>query len=243
MGTKTLLSVFLALSALNLFGQVNSEFNFRFLDDKTGIKVMPLTLEVRQRQDTNVVYKLSQKQIAGNGTALVEVPAGTYDVRVTADWYEPMATYFTVKEDGTVNATFSLVPTNKPFELSPRYLSTLRKSDAMVIAGYVVNDFEGAPMDSVFIFSADKSATTYTDFSGYFQLIVPLPENKQGEESKGTIYFKKKGFTTEVLHKFDMWPMGDMVFKVRLKTGKGTHKTAVLQKREPQVEFFAPPGR
>jgi len=211
--------------------QGQSKLNLRFFDEATGCVVIPNNVEIKQRENSKISCNFSNKQIASNGTVLIPLANGIYDITVFASSYKPMTTYFDLNNQ-TLNVNFNLVPIVPIKELSSEYIQSLHQADAMVIVGFIVDDATGMPLDKVVIYSADKIANSLTKKNGFFQLILPLAENENAVENRGTLYFKKNNYTTEVRQKFDMWPSGDVILQIRMKKGVGLNKENIIQNRD-----------
>ena len=226
--------LFIVLVSISSFAQQGSKsgFNFRFIDEVTGARVLPYEVVVKERNTRNQQYKIDAGKIAVNGTVFLPVTNGVYDVTVNATGYKQVATYFEVK-DQKINVNFKMEPQTPPAEVSVDYIRSLHKADAMVITGYVVADELGLPLDSVLVYSADKAARTVTDWRGYFKLVLPLPLSDAQVEARNKVLFARYGYTTEVRQRFDMWPDGDAMLKIRLTRGSGVHTVDVVKKREP----------
>jgi hypothetical protein len=242
MKTRIITLIALLLSCLNGWGQATktnkSVFNLRFQDEATGIKVIPEYVTIKQRRDANVAYDVSKDKIADNGTVSVEVLNGTYDFSVSAPGYEPMVTYFEMK-DQVLNVSFNLVPLHKMNELSVKNIRSQHRQDAVIILGIVVDELSGEPMGNVSVSSIDEIAKTLTNDQGFFQLTLPLASNKRKIENRGTLVFKKDNYRTEVRQKFDMWSYGDLTFRIRMTKGHGVNKIDLQQKREPYRETYS----
>lgn len=219
-----------AIKSSNINENAN-ELNFRFFDEITGYAVVPEYVEIIQRENGKSNKSISNRQISKNGSVLKRVANGVYDITVNAEGYKPMKTFFNLN-DQTVNINFNLVPINPPNELSVSYIQSLHQTDAMVIVGSIVDDFTGKPLKKVEVYTADNIEKTYSNERGFFQLTIPLAEDDQKVELRGTIYFKLNNYITEVRGNFDMWPKGDYIFKIRMKKGSGTNREKVIQNRE-----------
>ena len=226
--------LFIALVSISSFAQQGSKggFNFKFIDEVTGVRVLPYEVIVKERNNRNLQYKIDAGKIASNGTFFLPLTNGVYDVTVSAVGYKQVATYFEV-QDKKINVNFKMEPQSPPAEVSVDYIRSLHKADAMVITGYVVADELGLPLDSVLVYSADKAARTVTDKRGYFKLVLPLPVSDAQVEARNKVLFARQGYTTEVRQRFDMWPNGDAMLKIRLTRGSGVHTVDIVKKREP----------
>jgi len=226
--------LFIALVSITSFAQQGSKggFNFRFIDEVTGARVLPYEVIVNDRNNSNQKYRINAERVAANRTTFLPVPNGIYDITIHATGYKQVATYFEVK-DKKINVNFKMEPQTPPAEVSVDYIRSLHKADAMVITGYVVADELGLPLDSVLVYSADKTARTITDKRGYFKLVLPLPVSDAQVAARNKVLFARYGYTTEVRQRFDMWPNGDAMLKIRLTRGSGVHTVDVVTKREP----------
>ncbi len=70
--------LFFALFSISAFAQQGSKsgFNFRFIDEVTGARVLPNEVVVKERNNRNQQYKIDAGKIAGNGTAFLPVTNG-----------------------------------------------------------------------------------------------------------------------------------------------------------------------
>lgn len=229
-----LTSLFVGLVSFSSFAQQGGTggFSFRFIDEVTGVRVLPQEVVVKERNNSNKKYKIEAENIAANGTTFLPVANGIYDISVSATGYKQLVTYFEVKNK-RINVNFKMQPQTPPAEVSVDYIRSLHKADAMIITGYVVADEIGLPLDSVIVYSADKAARTVTDKRGYFKLVLPLPVLDAQVEMRNRIFFVRYGYTTEVRQRFDMWPDGDAMLKIRLTKGSGVHTVDVVKKRDP----------
>lgn len=234
MKTKNIL--FAGLLILSLSNQAQnltskpSSFNIRFFDEGTGIKIIPENITIVQRGDVKINLRFNKKQISKNGTILIPIDNGTYDITVEAQGFKPMSSYFKLGNQ-SLKVNFNLVPIVPTKELSSNYIQPLHRPDAMIVVGFVVDDYSGNPLDSVLIYSEDKKAKTYSKKNGFYQLVLPLPESEKTAAARGTVYFKKKNYTTEVRQNFDIFPNGDIIIPMRLTKGTGVNRVEIIQKR------------
>ncbi|MFA5973924.1 MAG: hypothetical protein WC780_16355 [Lentimicrobiaceae bacterium] len=214
-----------------------NELNLRFFDEVTGYAVVPEYVEIKQREDGKSNRSISNTQISKNGSVLIRVANGGYDITIYAEGYKPMQTFYNLN-DLKVNINFSLVPVNRPKELSVPFIQSLHQDDVMVIVGTIVDDTTGRPLKNVELYTEDNIAKTNSNESGYFQLLIPLAEEENQVESRGTIYFKLNGYVTEEREHFDLYPNGDLIFKIRMKKGSGINKVKLFKHREVNREII-----
>lgn len=208
-----------------------NELNLKFLDVATGYAIIPENIEISQKDDIKTKYKISNKKISQNGTISLTMRNGMYDVVVNAKGYKSLTTDLELNNQ-TLNVNLNLEPLALLDELTPTHIQTLHRTDAMVIIGFVADDFSGKPLGKVTIYTADKKVRTSSNENGFFQIIIPLPENNNAVENRGTLFFIKNNYVTEVRQKFDLYPKGDLGFKIRMKKGKGINKENIIEDRE-----------
>lgn len=216
--------------------QSPSGFNLRFQDEGTGLAVVPDNIEVRGKNGGKAL-QISKEQIAANGTASVKLDNGPYDITVKAPGYEPMSSSFQLNNQ-MLDVNFNLVPLNPAKELSSEYIQSFHRKDAIVIVGFIADNATGKPIENVEVRSADKKAKTFSKSNGFFQLTLPLAENENIVEERGTLFFEKASYTTEVRQNFDMWPNGDLILQVRMKKGTGLSKEDILPTRKANREIL-----
>lgn len=217
--------------------QNQSGFNFRFLDEGTGMAVRPDKVEIKKKSDGKSFTQITKEQIDPSGTTSIKLPNASYNISVSAQGYEPMSSFFTL-DNQILDVNFNLVPLNPKKELSSAYIQSFHRQDAMVIVGFVVDDAAGKPLDNVEIYSADKKSKTFSKSNGFFQLILPLAEKENAVEDRGTLFFEKGNYTTEVRQNFDMYPNGDIILQIRMNRGSGINKTDILQTRKANREIL-----
>lgn len=102
-------------------------------------------------------------------------------------------------------------------ETSVEEVARLRRANAMLVQGFVVDDEAGAPLAGVAV-EAPESVAATTDARGFFRMYVPV----RARVENGRIAFRLRGY--ESLHRtnVELWPYGDWVYLIRLKRGSGT---------------------
>lgn len=217
----------------------DSRFLFRFYDDETWVRVVPSEVILRKQPDGIVNNTLTQKQIAANGTAIIDVEDGRYDVEVKAPGYHNMSSWFVMKGQ-PLRVNFSLIPVKKHKELSAGYLAEQHRAQCMTITGYLTDTDTGLPLSGVTISTEDKVATATSDSNGYYLLQIPIAANIKVVAARYFLRFSKVGYTTEERTNFDAWSKGDMILRLRMQKGSGCHQEAMLKKREPIQETLQP---
>lgn len=215
----------------NIINENANELQLTFVDAVTGYAVVPENIEIKKRGTDDLNRNISRKEILNNNSVIKHVSNGVYDITVYAEGYKPMQTFFDFNKQ-TVNINFNLVPVNRPKELSVSYIQSLHQDEAMVIVGSILDDSTRKPLEHVEVYTEDNIEKTFSNKSGFFQLIIPLAEKEEEVQSRGTIYFKLNQYITEERENFDMWPNGDFIFKIKLKKGSGLNKKEVIQNRK-----------
>lgn len=217
----------------------DSRFLFRFYDEETWVRVVPKEVILRKQPDGIVSYTLTGKQLAENGTAVVDVEDGNYDVEVKAPGYHDMSSWFKMKGQ-PLRVNFSLIPEKKRTVLSPAFIAQQHMAQYMTITGYLTDAPSGLPLAGVTVATGDKAATTKSDSNGYYLLQVPLAANAAGIPARYFLRYTKAGYTTEERHHFDAWSKGDLILRLRMQRGGGYHEEPLLKKRQPIQETLQP---
>jgi hypothetical protein len=224
--------------AQNSLPENHSRLQIRFLDVATGYALIPEVVEIQKRgAEASSILRSKKNDIADNGTMEATLPNGTYDISVRKTGYLPMATFFELNNND-LKVNFNLEPFYPRSELSPQYLSSLHRTDALVVVGFVVDDVSGKPLSGVQVQPKDNIVSTRTDENGYFQFLLPLPDVKASIAKRNELLFQKSGFTTEVRKNFDMWPNGDMMLQIRMKKGGGIHEERILLARNASISLM-----
>ncbi len=214
-----------------------SRLNMRFLDVGTGTAVIPDFVEINLRGTGGKGLRSTKNDVADNGSLSVDLENGLYDITVRKAGYLPMSTFFDLKNND-LKVNFNLEPITEKEELSSQYITTLQRPDALVVVGYVVDDQSGKPLANVNVQPADKVAFAITDKNGFFQFHLPLPSVKESVAKRNKLYFQKEGYTTEVRSNFDIWPNGDMILQIRMRSGTGTHEEKILLGRNASISLL-----
>lgn len=185
-----LVGILMVLVLANAQGQNQSEFNLRFRDIVTGYSVIPDHVEIKPKEGGKFEYSIAKNQVSPNGTVSIRVAKGEYNISVLAEGYAPMTSDFKI-ENGEMNVGFELQSLLPRVEFSIPYIQSLQRKDAMVIYGSVVDDVTGKPMANVEVHTADKIVKTTSNEKGFFQLVIPLAENKNILAGRGVILFGK----------------------------------------------------
>lgn len=209
-------------------------FYFHFRNASTGYSIVPDKIQIEQLNKNNSIIDVLSNEIDKNAGVSITVPNGKYNIVVTKEGYKPMITTFTVNEK-IIKANFNLVSLVPRYELSSQYIKSLNRSDAMIIVGFIVDDESGEPIQNVQVFSQDGKGKTSSDKNGFYQLILPLPENQNSISSRNVLVIQKIGYVTEIRQDFDMWENGDMILSFRLHKGTGANRESVITERKPVV--------
>lgn len=218
--------------------KVNNQggFNLRFFDVETGVKVIPKSVDIVNR-NTNEKKVIEAGTIKENGTVSVSLDKGVYDVTVIANGFETMMTYFPI--DGKIlDVNFNLEPVNPNPKLSSNYTQGLLSKDKMLMVGYIVNAELGLPLKGVRVSTIDEIVETYSDEDGFYSIEIPLPSNVDEVDTRNTLLFEKKGYSTLLVSDFDMWSNGELTFPVRLHEGVGKDSTQILSSRAPAITIY-----
>jgi hypothetical protein len=112
-----------------------------------------------------------------------------------------------------------LEPEQTPAEIDPDNITRLHRADAMFIVGFVGDAATGGPLSGVSV-SSTQSNTAQTDDRGFFQIYVPCRDDRD----RGTLLFSKDGFQSQQRTDIELFPYGDLIYRIQLERGEGTAK-------------------
>lgn len=198
------------------------------------------TLELRVRDvvtgyDVRATIKLQGPetlalQTDDEGHLTREIPAGAYQVLVTASGYKVRKARLGIGT-GTLNYTVIMDPELLPEEERPDAIQSRMRPGYTLFHGYVEDDDTGKPLPGVTVRFVNAGVETETDSKGHFFLSVPTPEPENPDwMGTDTLIYQKSGYKTVILENFGvaseaMGPTG-----VALEKGKGVIKTDATHK-------------
>lgn len=209
----------------------------KFFDVGTGIAVLPVKVEIKSHQSDRR-YGFSRKDISESGVLNVPLEDDVYDVMVFADGYKPMSSFFSF-EHNSLNVNFNLEPIQPTKQLTSLFIEQLHTKESIAIVGYVVDDDTGKPVEGVSVFSEDNKVKALSGKDGFFQLILPLPNDQSEIARRGILHFEKVGYTNEIRTNFDMWPNGDMILQIRFHRGSGNRSEEIIKTRTAAIVTIA----
>lgn len=185
----------------------------RFIDAATGYAVRP---QIVTGSDKNAEeLRISRAQVDQAGRAAIPMKKGRHFLRADAANYKSLAGSVEIAE-GSPAIQFILEPNVPPAELSGNRIATLRREDATVILGFVVDDEAGVPLADVNVVANPSGVQSSTDARGFFQMVVPL-----NEAGAASLTFEKSDYRSEVRQNIELWPKGDWTLQARLLRGSG----------------------
>lgn len=219
-----------------------AEPRVRFIDSATGYEVnSPIQLTPLASKSSNLVP--SEDEVGATPQFhQYEVASSEYYPRSGIIQYEPQK---------KLQIRVMLDPIEPPDELSGSRLGILRSKTSMIIAGYVVDDDRGFPLDNVEAAYWPAGLSVRTDARGFFVLSIDC--RAEQALSRGTLIFKRVGYETVERRHLEIWPGGDWILRIRLKTGEGQsaidelnlrrgshHNEVITSNPEPNREGSAP---
>jgi hypothetical protein len=124
--------------------------------------------------------------------------------------------------DTTQVYSIYLTPLRPPDHLGVEYIRSLHRSNAMLFAGYAVEDESGRPLGGVAVTATLGPVSGVTDATGFFVLVVPLSSPGLGSVTqRSQLLFQKSGFQGQRLLNVESWPDGEWILRVRLVQGSG----------------------
>jgi len=205
----------------------------RAVNSQSGVTIVPDKIEINGRNKKEINFEYTNNHLDDNGYIEILLPNGTFDITVSAKGYIEMHSYFTFDKD-SIKIDFNLDPLIAIEELKSENIQLLHQDDAMLLYGFVVDDLSGVPLENVRIYTKDSIYNTYTNLEGYFQLSIKLPKQHQVSE-RNNLLFSKSEYISENINNFDMYPLGDLGLKIRLKKGSGINLNGIISHRDPEI--------
>ncbi|MGI8906386.1 MAG: hypothetical protein ACR2IE_07855 [Candidatus Sumerlaeaceae bacterium] len=188
-----------------------------FRDSERGTAVVPDALMVDGR--------LTFSRIDEAGRLDLPLESGDHMLQVNARGYQQMNAKETALVDGPPLNIITLDPLQKPAELQPAHLSRYIKPGQAIVAGFVVDDELGKPLEGVEVKTADGSAKTTSEGNGFFAVAVPmdnagpLPEDPSQKFVKRTFVFSLEGYGREERQNVLLLKENPKFWQVRLQPG------------------------
>lgn len=210
------------VSAVSVLGAASGTLELRVRDVVTGYNVRA-TIKL-QGPETLAL------QTDDEGRLTREIPAGEYQVLVTASGYKVRKARLGIGT-GTLNYTVMMDPELLPEEERPDAIQSRMRPGYTLFHGYVEDDDTGKPLPGVTVRFVNAGVEVETDSKGHFFLSVPTPEPENPDwMGTDTLIYQKSGYKTVILENFGvateaMGPTG-----VALEKGKGVIKTDATHK-------------
>jgi hypothetical protein len=192
-----------------------------FRDAERGTAVVPDALLV----DGKMIYS----RIDEAGRLDLPLESGDHMLQVNARGYQQMDAKETALPDSPPLNIITLDPLQKPVELQPGSLSKYMKPDHGLVAGFIVDDELGKPIEGAEVKLNDDSAKTETSGNGFFALAVPmanagpLPEDANQKFVKRTFVITKDGYGSEERQNVLLLKENPKIWQVRLQSGGSTN--------------------
>lgn len=203
--------------------QANSTALLRlcFRDSERGTSIIPDAVLV----DGKMIYS----RIDEAGRLDLPLESGDHTLQVNARGYKQMDAKETALPDSPPLNIITLDPLSKPPELQPGNLSKYMKADHGMIAGFIVDDELGKPIEGAEIKLADGSVKAVSEGSGFFAMAIPmdnagpLPEDAKQKFVKRTFTISKDGYGAEERQNVLLLKENPKIWQVRLQQGGSTN--------------------
>lgn len=210
--------------------------HFMFIDVIRGYAIIPEKIIIQKVNSANPAQIVLSNEVSMSGEITIPLPLGIYDVTVLAEGFTELSSRFRINGE-VLDVNFHLEPIIEVAELSGDYIRELHSPTDMVFVGFIVSDLTGRPIGDVTVTSGDGKASSKSAPNGFFQLMIPLPRTEAEIEQRNLIRFEKNGYQTEIRNRFDSWPNGDCIMRIRMKSGSGQNIESVITAREPIVVY------
>lgn len=218
---KILFILTILMIGSHLYAQQEGEFKFR--DALNGYKLMPDQLTIFDKYSSQLVSEFTQEDFSTSSNFRINLPVGQYEIVISKKGYKTIETRFSVEQNSIQDRFYEFSPLERHQKYSLNYLNSMKKSNATVIVGTVVDD-NGLALEGVEVFvSEQEKAISNSD--GFFNLKINYFKNHDNGIFKD-IYYRKNGYKTLKSKDFYIYPNGVHSQNQILKNGSGE----VLQK-------------
>ena len=215
---------------LTTFYYGQNQVNLHFINAANGYALRPQLVEITNKADSDVSYQITKEQITHNGSYSFNIPDGEYHFLVQADGYGTMTSSSEIKNQ-TLHLTFNMEPMDVPKLLNTSYIRSFHTANSVVIAGCITDEKTGIPLNNVIIKTKDNVIKTKSNDEGYFQLLLPLPTTPEEIPDRSILIVEKNGYDIKQYKNFDLFPNGDLILQVKLKTGSSISDENVIKNR------------
>jgi hypothetical protein len=198
------------------------ELDIRLIDGETGYAVEPkevIVLSARPSQKESA--RTTPLPIREGGRFALRLAEGDYIFAIRARDYQEMRIGVSVNDAGAKPINVFLTPLKGPQELESSYLKSLQRSDHTLVIGFIVDEDTGAPIPDVNVTSEPSGVQAATDQRGFFLLQVPLQEPELAGRALATLSFEAPGYRIQERRNVELWPNGDWIYRIRLRSGEG----------------------
>lgn len=225
------LALFLMMSGGALAADTTSEpavLKLRFRDSETGVSIVPDSVLVNGK---SVAGRLDE-----TGKVDLNLNEGDHQVIVQAKGYKPMAATETALAENTPINVLCLDPRETPAEIRPEALARFIKPKGAALAGFVVDDTTGQPIEDVEITIPGTDLRTRSNSHGFYAVSVPLtdggplPNEPNRLFSKKVFLITKSGYTVE--ERRNVMLVSDLPKLLNVRMTKGGGNANVVDEEE-----------
>lgn len=202
-------------AALHAQAGATSPVRLRVCSSLNGAALLPEALQVFADPLQPPVLSLDAGSLGPDNTFILQLPAGRYTLLAAAAGFESMTTRLVIDENPPEQFTLFLDPVEISGPLSYPGLENLRRDDATLIVGYVVDEQTRRPLAGVRVEGLSGSGSATTDQNGFFAFTLPL----SGED--GSFLVQREGYLEQLHQNVETWPRGDWQYRIRLQAGNG----------------------
>ena len=223
-------------AAVQSAGSSDSTTRIVFVNSMTGRSVGGAFISLRE--ESGGKPGLSRRLAAGER---LDLRHGVYDVQIQAPGYAAASARVTAGPS-VRTIEINLDPIEPPRQLSPEYVRSLHRRNATVVVGCVVDEETRLPLAGVRILSVRDGRSVRTDRDGFFAVHVNVSGDSSFLRQPAAILFERDGYQAQLRNYLEIWPNGDLNYRIRLGAGTGVDviDERMNRRRDGELEKTSP---
>lgn len=197
--------------------------NIHFFDAGTGGRINPTIVTITVNGVDIGPATTSLRDVTGQVRSVLDRSKGDVQLQVSAPGFARAVIQCPAKDCVEKPLSVFMQPIQPPKQFQSAFVDRIRRANAMVVLGFVVDDDTGEPLSEAAVSVSLNAESSRTNSDGFFLLHIPIIRNTVGTNMQLTnLVFSQTGYQTEIRTGIEVWPNGDWQFRMRLHKGNGT---------------------